>query len=234
MAAGALAHIQGEYAEARLQLQASLSLRRDVDDPRSIAEVLSLLGLLAVDERDLDAARRALEEAGRFLSADDHALHGRIRHNLGLVAVREGDTNSARCHYEEALAHRRAGGDLRGEAETLGNLGALAQNAGAHAEAGRLYRQSLSLLEAQQDRHGVAIVLNNLGELAEQSGEMSASFALFVHAERIFRDLRSAHVAVPAAALERIAARLGNESAEDLRTAAEQQTWEEILARGLE
>jgi hypothetical protein len=73
----------------------------------------------------------------------------------------------------------------------------------------RLYQESLALCRELRNDQGVAVMLNNLGELAEVEGDVPTAVGLLVHAERIFRDARSAHVAVPAASLDRLAQQLG-------------------------
>jgi hypothetical protein len=50
-----------------------------------------------------------------------------------------------------------------------------------------------------------------------------------LHAERLFRDLRSVYATESAAALQRLAAPLGAERWEQLRATAEQTPWEEVV-----
>src|SRR5262249_51664804 len=128
--------------------------------------------------------------------------------------------------------HRHATGDARGEADTLANLGVVAYRAGDTTAARRRYRESLALRRRLSDRHGIAMMLNNLGELAELAGDVMTAVALFLHAERIFRELQSAHVAAPADVLQRLAAQVGEPRWEALRGAAERTTWEEVIQAG--
>jgi predicted ATPase/DNA-binding SARP family transcriptional activator len=243
-AAGELANAQGDYAAARACLEESLAIRQawgrlaertgggPSARPIDLADVLNLLGANAIDAGEYDAARQYLEDALRLLVAEDHAIRGKVLHNFALLASRRGDLAEAQQLYEEALRHRHATGDTRGEADTLANLGVVAYRAGDTTAARRRYRESLALRRSLRDPQGIAMMLNNLGELAELDGDAETAVALFFHAERLFRELQSAHVAAPADALQRLAAQVGEARWKELRGAAEQTTWEEVVQAG--
>jgi tetratricopeptide (TPR) repeat protein len=237
LGAGVLAHEQGDYGLAQACYEESLAIRRQRDDqqemsdPQGIAELLNLLGLLSSDQGDSARARQLFEESLSLVGERHAALRAKALHNLALLASRRGDVGGGWRLSEEALRYRRIAGDTRGEAETLGNLGALAQLRGNLAEARRLYQESLTLRRRLGDRHGIAVILNNLAELAELEGDLATAVVLFVHAERLFHDLRSVHVSIPAAALQRLADSLGTERWSELRTMAEGTALEVIVER---
>ena len=208
--------------------------RVPVSESQQIAEALKKQGtpvwlLIAKDEGDHATAHACFEDALDLLSSDDHARRGMVLNNLALLASRRGDSDEARRLYQEGLAHQRAAGDLRHEATTLGNLGALAQYAGEIVQARRFYQESLTLRRELRDRYGIAVMLNNLGELAEHDGDLEVATALFVHAERILRDLQAADVTFPTESLKRLAEQLGAERWAELRAAAERAPWEQIV-----
>jgi predicted ATPase/DNA-binding SARP family transcriptional activator/class 3 adenylate cyclase len=224
-----LSYDMGEAATARADAEAALALRRELDDPAAISDSLNLLGLLGLDEDDTDAARLCFETALGLLSPDDQGGTGKILHNLALLADRAGDPVEGQRLYEESLARRRTAGDARGEAVTLGNLGVLAHRAGDLPGARRLYRDSLALRQTLRDQHGIATMLNNLGELAEAEGDLEGAVALYTHAENLYRDLQSAHVAVPAGNLQRLASRFDPHRFAELRRQAQETPWEESV-----
>jgi predicted ATPase/class 3 adenylate cyclase len=226
-----LAQDRGNLAEARARAEASRALRQELNDPPGLAESLNLLGLIALEEGDSDAAQTHFEEALRLLAADDHTQQGMVLHNLALLARRRGTVEEAKRLYQESLGHRRTAGDVRGEAETLGNLGFLAHIANDLAEARRLYDASLALRRDLRDRYGIAVMLNNLGELAEAEGDLPTAVALFVHAERLFHDLQSADERTPAEHLQRLTDQWAPDRLAEARQAAEGTTWEEILKK---
>jgi tetratricopeptide (TPR) repeat protein len=222
----------GDLAEARRQAERSLALRSALNDRPGRADALNLLGHIAMKAGDLAAAQSRFDDALQLLAVDDHIRRGIIMHNVADLAARRGDAEAARRLYRESLAHLRSAGDPRDEARLLGDLGALAHERGPDPlEARRLYQESLTLYRELGDRHGIAVMLNNLGELAEMDGDRETAAALFLHAERIFRDLQSAFVTEPAASLQRLAEQSGPERWPALRTAAEQISWEELVMR---
>jgi predicted ATPase/class 3 adenylate cyclase len=224
-----LAQEMGDLPEARRQAENALALSREREDGRGAAEALNLLGLFALKERHPEAARPLLEEALMLLAGVHDARRGVVLHNLALLASHQGDVAQAIRLYEESLTHLRAAGDLRGEAETLGDLGACLHRTGDTATAQRRYREALDLWRPLRDHRGIATMLHNLGEVAELDGNLETALALFVHAERLFRDLRSVYATESAAALHRLAEPLGAERWEQLRAAAEQTVWEEVV-----
>jgi predicted ATPase len=226
---GTIAHDLGDYPEACRRAEASLGLRRQVGDPKGTAEALNLLGLLAMDQKDTAAAGVYLNDALALLAEGDHSRRGRVLHNLARLTSRNGDPDAAKRMYEDALRHRKAAGDARGEAETLGNLGVLAQYAEDLAEARTLYLASLEILRRLRDRHWIAVMLFNLGEVEETEGDLGRAVTLYYHAERLFRELQSALMAEPAAALERLAERAGEEAYAEMRDHARRTPWENLL-----
>jgi predicted ATPase/class 3 adenylate cyclase/Flp pilus assembly protein TadD len=227
-----LASEMGDREEARRHAEASLAIHRDLVNHRGVVEALNALGSVAMDAGESDVARQRFQEALSLLTDPDPAWHGILLHNLAHLASRRGETHQARHLYEEALCHRRAAGDARGEAETLGDLGAIAHNAGDLPAARRLYHESLALYQALCYPYGVAITLNNLGELAEAEGKLESSIGLFVHAERILRDLQAAHAAVPTGHLQRLRQQLGADRFAELRAAPEHVSWEDLAVPG--
>jgi predicted ATPase/class 3 adenylate cyclase len=227
-----LAEDMGDLAEARRQAERSLALRSALNDPPGRGDALNLLGHIAMKEGDLAAAQNRFDDALQLLAEDDHIRRGVIMHNVADLAARRGDADAARRLYRESLAHLRTAGDPRDEARLLGDFGALSQECNEDpSEAHRLYQESLALYRELGDRHGIAVMLNNLGELAEVDGDRETAAALFLHAERIFRDLQSAFVSEPAGSLQRLAERVGPERWPALRAAAEQASWEDLVTR---
>lgn len=226
---GTIAHDLGDYTEARSQAEASLALRKQVGDPKGTAEALNLLGLLAMDQKDTEAAGAYLNDALALLADRDHSRRGRVLHNLARLTSRNGDPDAAKKLYGDALRHRKAAGDARGEAETLGNLGVLAQYAGDLAEARSLYLASLEILRRLRDRHWIAVMLFNLGEIEETEGDVGRAVTLYFYSERLFRELQSALVAEPASSLSRLAVRVGEEAFAELLDTARRNSWEGLL-----
>jgi len=224
---GALDIDTGDEAGARAHVEASLALRRELADQAGIAESLNLLAILAIEGKRLDEAQAFLDEGLALLPDRDHQRRAILLHNQGRIASGRGNAAEAKRLYELALRHRRAGGDARGEAETLGNLGVLAFNARELDEARRLYLESLAILRRLQDRHWTAVMLYNLAELAVEQADLERAVLFFVHSERLFRELQSPYVAAPAAGLKALQERFEADAWPGLLDRAAAANWEE-------
>lgn len=222
-----LAHDLGEIDSASNHAEKNLLEFRELHDATGEANALNLLALLATDNDDDDRAQQLCETALQLWPRSEPRGKAKTLHNLARLASRRGDLETARQRYEECLVERRRAGDARGEAETLGNLGVLAQKDGNIHQALNYYRKSLDLRRQLQDPHGIAIMLYNLAELAEMEESFERSMVLFIHADRIFEELRSAYAGAPARALVSIREKLGEAKYSELYNQASKAAWED-------
>lgn len=102
--AGNLATIQGDYEQAQLSLKDSLTLYRQLNDQRGIAQVLNNLGNLSKQCGDYAAARTFHMESLsiRKITGDQWGI-GASLGNLGNIARQQGDFSVARESYEECI-----------------------------------------------------------------------------------------------------------------------------------
>jgi tetratricopeptide (TPR) repeat protein len=187
-----------------------------------------MLGLAALNLGRFDEAEASLQAAQEALAPAEQRVRGNVLHNRGNLAYRRHELaatpeekgrwlDQARSLYHQALENRRAAGDARGEAETLGGLGNLALESGDAGEAARLYELAQRVLADLGDTHGVAVMLQNLGEAAELSDDLDTAVRSWVQAHRIFLELHSVFAPYTAGFLERAAARVGAERVAELR-----------------
>src|SRR5579884_1029708 len=175
-AAGVLARMQGDYTTARLFLEQSLALQRELDNKLDIACSLSELGTVAKVQGDY-AAARALQEESLALRRELGDKVG-IAVSLGnLGNVKKGHVNSTavRSFQEQSLALRRELGDKVGMAMSLNNLGNVARDQGDSAMARLLYEESLAIARELGDKRSIAISLINLGPLLCDQGDYLAA-----------------------------------------------------------
>ena len=100
-----LAFFQREAQLARLLIEESLDLSRELGDQYSIASALNLLGWVSLLQEDIVAARTLQEESlktNRELGNQRGIAHTQCA--LGEIAYRMGDFAQARERYEEGLA----------------------------------------------------------------------------------------------------------------------------------
>jgi tetratricopeptide (TPR) repeat protein len=119
--------------------QHSLSLRSD-GERLGRAVSLSALGAVALARFDdalaagqaasvllahLNDALRSYQQALELIPADHHAERGTWEHQLGNIYERAGDTSQALRHYQQAIQHEEARGNIFGAGKTRYNIALL-------------------------------------------------------------------------------------------------------------
>jgi tetratricopeptide (TPR) repeat protein len=183
---GILCYRLGDYEAAERFHEASLALRRRLDDAAGIAASLNNLGLIAFERRELEKAREMFQgclQLRRELG-DQRGLASPLN-NLGLVADALDDHAGARAAYEESLALQRSFGDDWGVGLVLDNLGQLEQKQGNFGSAVGLHLEALDLWRLIGDDVSVADCLERLAGVAAAGGDSEDAAVLFGAAERI-------------------------------------------------
>jgi predicted ATPase len=106
-ALGELAARRGELSEARVRLEESLSIAREVDDPWGVARALSSLATLALVNRETGLARSlALEALGNQVRIEDELGMAASFENLASIGAEESSFESAVRLLAAARAQR--------------------------------------------------------------------------------------------------------------------------------
>ncbi|MCA1645942.1 MAG: tetratricopeptide repeat protein, partial [Chloroflexi bacterium] len=122
--AGVGARIRGNQLRALEFYEESLHLSRQTGDTWFIAQALSNLGLVSLDQRDGTRARALFDEALALRRGlGDRTGIARSLNDLGGVAFAEGDLAAAHACYAEHLSLVRELGDRSGIADALVALG---------------------------------------------------------------------------------------------------------------
>jgi predicted ATPase len=187
-AAGWLAREQGDYTDARILIEESLGIFRDLQDPRGIGWALVDLGFITRYEGDYDAANSLLEESVLLLrQADDMEGLAAALGNIGLIARDRGDADTAETHLTESIALWRKLGDRVGYGWALTALGMVARARGQREVARERFQESLAVWRELNDRQNTANLLSSLARLACDEGEhvvarahLSESLCIFV------------------------------------------------------
>jgi non-specific serine/threonine protein kinase len=127
-AAGELAEELTDYDAATAHFDAALAIRRELNDPAGMIEVLNGLGIVARNRGEFERAEALHLEALALHRQVNGAprMFANTYNNLGAIAYFRGDTEQAAHFWEEALVVLRALEDLQAITALLGNLGALA------------------------------------------------------------------------------------------------------------
>ncbi len=148
VAAGFLAHYQGDEASALPWLEAGMVLNRALGDIQQTANAAFYLGVAAEDRGDYALAREELTEAlaGSRAVGDQYSVAWSLIH-LGIVAFGEGDLQLAVALGEEGRALARELGDV-GDADAVSiatlHLAHVACAQGEYAQAAAWFREEFS------------------------------------------------------------------------------------------
>ncbi|GAC1642453.1 MAG: BTAD domain-containing putative transcriptional regulator [Herpetosiphon sp.] len=157
----------GHIAPAEAHLLEAQAIFQALGDSWYLAQVLSDLGLVALERGDVDTARKQYMKtfaAARALK--ERALEADARNSLGEIARLTGDDQSAADHYTASLQMYREL-DNAGEIPRLRhNLGYLALHAGDRARSQAHFVASLRGYQASGLRRGVASALAGLAAVA--------------------------------------------------------------------
>ncbi len=189
-AAGLLAWNQGEDEKARPFIEASLTLRRELNLKQGIASSLNNLGLLAMNKGEYESACAYYEESLALAREGDVRWHiALFLNNLGVCYWEMGDTETAARYYEDALAEYRRLEDKSGLIMALDNLGMVATHKGDFALAHRYQTECLALCNELGHKNSLAHVLVNTGLTAVEEGDFTRALQLFSEALPILEQL---------------------------------------------
>jgi predicted ATPase/transcriptional regulator with XRE-family HTH domain len=179
-AAGALARIQGDFAQASCLYEDSLVLRRKAGDEKGIAAALNGLGLLSMYEGEYDQAAIYLHESLQFCRKFDSKVEiVRRLNNLGIVAMYQGDYEKASTLFEECLGIYQELNDRHGVAGSLGNLGDVLRYQSQYDRAMEVLEESLALLHEIGDVHGLVVTLASIARVHLAKGNVDQALATF-------------------------------------------------------
>jgi len=146
----------GRGMEARARQQAAREAAVSQGLPLEEAQCLNNLALLDMEAGNLAGASQQLARAlARADGAPAPVLLGHVHNNRGIIASITGDLETARSEFTRSLAHREAGGDWPGTAETLYNLALVSRRQQRLNEALTLLDQAHAL--ARHLRYGMLL-----------------------------------------------------------------------------
>jgi tetratricopeptide (TPR) repeat protein len=156
----------GLYADARHEYEVGLTSAKDVSDDRGQAVVLGQLGTLAMNQSDLNAARKLyLEALGLFKRMGEDQAEATVWHQLGMVAQKAREWDEAERCYKESVAIDENIDDFQGAARTCNQLATVAESVERPQEAERWYLWAIELFEKVTDTQNLAKGLSNLAGL---------------------------------------------------------------------
>jgi predicted ATPase/DNA-binding CsgD family transcriptional regulator len=180
-----VARLTGD-AEAGRLLDESLPAARTMGAPYPLALSLLGLGRVALDQANVEVARRHFDE-GVVVAAHAHLGHLEAAALVGLgeAAVALGDQAAARGSFERALAVAEKSGDKTGTARATYQLAELARLEGDLDSSVSLHHDGLRQFRALGVRTGVAATLDALARVAAARENADVAARLFGAAEAL-------------------------------------------------
>ena len=178
---------QGAYSRARMLLEESLSLAREVHDTFHIANALGHLArVYFFSQGDTSTARSLYEEAlGLYRVFGPTWPSAYTQSDLSQVVLYQGDKNLASSLVEESLVHLREVGDQRDLARALIFSADIPAFQGDYPAAHTLYAESLKLLIQVEDKQYIAFGLERLGQVVAKQAEPAWAARLWGAAEML-------------------------------------------------
>jgi non-specific serine/threonine protein kinase len=169
--AAILASLQDDNTTARILVEESLELGRELGDTKQTGYALYTLARLARVEGHYARAVTFLEESLSLFRAvgqkDDVAL---VLSDLGLSVLYLGEYERATALCAESLALSREMGDLRGIASWLANLATVTLARGDTRRATELCEESLAIRKGLGYKGGIGHTLAIMGRIALYQG----------------------------------------------------------------
>ncbi|MEW6402499.1 MAG: tetratricopeptide repeat protein [Chloroflexota bacterium] len=169
-----LAYLQSDYPAMRPLGEEALSIWREhgTAGRAGAAHVLDLMGELATEEGDYNAARGIFQEAIEiFKELEDQRGLADMEMQIGWAEMRTGHYREAKQHLDQFLALAQQSGDQQHLAFAYSGLGEVAVREGEQDLASRLLEKSLALNQGGGDKWGTAACLGSLGWVALRRGD---------------------------------------------------------------
>lgn len=187
---GLLAYGQGDYKSARKLYEESLSLRREYDDKKPIAETLSNLADVAYSEGEYEQANKLCEENLTLQrELGDKRSIALSLNTLGMISYSRGNYEKAQTLFQESLDIRSTLGDKRSIAYSLNNLGLTEFSKGSYDRSEQYYKESLDLQRELGNKQGIAASLHNLGLVSYFQNEYERAREFYEESLTIHREL---------------------------------------------
>jgi predicted ATPase/DNA-binding CsgD family transcriptional regulator len=188
--AGVFAFLQCEYALATARLEEALTLYRELEDERGIAEALQRLGAIAREQGRYDAALGLHEQSvALWRRLDDEAGVGASLDYLGFASWLAGDFARGAELSGQALAIFRSRGEPQETASALINVAASAHYTGDRHLAVELLDEALELSVRGGYQEGIAWALHERAIVAARSHDLARASELLVESLRLHRGL---------------------------------------------
>lgn len=154
---------RSDLSRALSGFERALALYRQLEDRNGIADVLTHIGLIRLNQGVYSTALESLRESLKLQQDGAIAELDRTYHYLGLLYAGLREYETARAHLDRGLAEARRLADASREAPLLGSMARVANLHGAHSEALSIARDAERLAERLDSPPGRVFALIEQG-----------------------------------------------------------------------
>ena len=187
----------GDFAQARIFIEESSAIFRQLDDRWGLANALNLDGFITwCDGDNLHARALADECLSLFRDLGDQRSYGLVLFAKASICLSQGEPAVAQAIYEESLDTMRALDDQRSVAMCLNGLGNIALSRNDRAAARAYWLEAVGVLSTVGDRWYTALVVEGLPGVAAAE-KLSVEAARLFGAAEALRDAMQAPLLPP-------------------------------------
>jgi predicted ATPase/DNA-binding XRE family transcriptional regulator len=227
LVAGTLAQGRSDWDPARLYLEESLELFRQLGDEEGVAYALAAMGLVNLGLKQYERGLALVQESiDRFLEVGQRWAASPMLSFAAAASLSRGDIPRARQLAEKGLSLAREVGARDALYLTLQALATVARAEGDHERAARLFGEGLTLSVEVEDRSSLAYYLQGLAAIAASEGELVRAARLWGAAEALLETteiIAYAHAPDPSLYQRQVAA---------AREGLDEAAWEAAWAEG--
>jgi predicted ATPase/DNA-binding XRE family transcriptional regulator len=186
LVAGTLAQGRSDWEPARVYLEDSLALFRQLDDEEGVAYALAAMGLVDLGKKRYERGLALVEESiDRFLEVGQRWAASPMLSFAAAASLSRGDVSRARQLAEKGLSLAREVGARDALYLTLQALATVARAEGDNERAARLFGEGLTLSAEVGDNSSLAYYLQGLAAIAASGDELVRAARLWGAAEAL-------------------------------------------------
>jgi hypothetical protein len=186
LVAGTLAQGRSDWDPARVYLEESLALFRQLDDEEGIAYALAAMGLVDLGLKRYERGLALVQESiDRFLAVGQRWAASPMLSFAAAASLSQGDIPRARQLAEKGLSLAREVGARDALYLTLQALATVARAEGDNERAASLFGEGLTLSAEVEDHSSLAYYLQGLAAIAASEDRSARAARLWGAAEAI-------------------------------------------------
>lgn len=187
---GRVRKLIGNYKEATIDLEKSISLCKEYNFDELEAKILKILADIFRLNGRHNEALKILERARQILHSYGNIFEVILTiNNMGAIYRTQGRLNDAIEKYKEALMLSEDCSELETKATAANNLGITYLDIGRYDEAMEFFLKALDIKRNMLDKKSMVAILNNIGIINERKGEYDKALNTYSESLKIAHEI---------------------------------------------